>query len=92
MNKADAVATRLDPQSRTVLRRFAFLLIFFMAWSAIIGLRNPLPVFVVMTLTAAVVETGMAAYRREKIAASSLGRWDLAAALVGMHCLARTFA
>jgi hypothetical protein len=92
MNNAGAMVTRLDPQSRAVLRRFGFLLFFFVFWSAFVGWRDPLPVFLVMTFFAALVEIGMAVYRREKIAASSLGSWDLAAAFIGLHCLARAFA
>ena len=82
----------LDTQTRTVLRRFTFLLCFFVFWAMLMGMRNPLPVFLVMTFTAAIVEIGVAVYRREKIASSSLGSWDLAAAFVGLHCLARAFA
>jgi hypothetical protein len=92
MNKARAIAAELDPQSRSILRRFAFLMCFFLFWAAFIGIRDPLPVFLVMTFAAAVVEIGMAIYRRETIVSSSLGRWDLAAALVGLHSLARAFA
>jgi len=92
MIRARALVAGLDPQSRTVLRRFAFLMCFFVAWSAFIGMRDPAPVFLVMTLTAALVEIAMAVFRRERIAASSLGSWDLAGAFIGLHCLARAVA
>ena len=50
------------------------------------------PVFAVMTFIAAIVEMSVALYRHEKIAASSLGRWDLAAAFIGLDCVVRAFA
>lgn len=45
-----------------------------------------------MTLLAALVEMCIALYGHEKITASSLGRWDLAAAFIGLNCLARAVA
>ena len=92
MNRARSLAAGFDVHTRTALRRFAFLVCFFVFWAALLGRRDPLPVFLVMTFIAALVEIGVAIYRREKIAASSLGSWDVAAAFVGLHCLARAFA
>jgi hypothetical protein len=86
------MTARLDAQSWAVLRRFAFLSGFYLFWSALIGARNWAPVFAVMTFIAAIVEMSVALYRHEKIAASSLGRWDLAAAFIGLDCVVRAFA
>jgi hypothetical protein len=46
-----------------------------------------LVLFSFMTLAAACVDGAIAAFRREKLAADQLGRWDLAAVLLGLHCL-----
>lgn len=92
MNRARALVAGLDPQSRVVLRRFAFLVAFFTFWSAAFGVKDLLSVFAVMTFVAAMAEIAMALFRREKISATSLGNWDLAAALFGLHCLARGLA
>lgn len=86
------MAARFDAQSSAVLRRFAVMSSFYLFWSALIGARNWAPVFAVMTFIAAIVEMGIALYRHEKIAASSLGRWDLAAAFIGLDCVVRVFA
>ena len=91
MNRAHAMAARLDAQSWAVLRRFGILSIFYLFWATLIGARNWAPVFAAMTFAAAVVEMGIALYRREKITASSLGRWDLAAAFIGLVCAVRVF-
>jgi len=40
-----------------------------------------------MTLAAACVAGAIAAFRREKPAEDRLGRWDLAVASFGLHCL-----
>jgi len=92
MNSVRSLTAGFDAQTRRVLRRFAFLVCFFAFWAALIGRRDPLPVFLVMTFVATLVEIAMAVYQREKISASSLGSWDVAAAFVGLHCLARAFA
>ena len=88
MRPAAALAARIDPESRLILRRFAFMVLIFTLWSAAIGFRRPLVVFAFMTFVAAWVELGVAAYCREKVRPDRLGRWDLAAALLGLHCLA----
>jgi hypothetical protein len=92
MTRVRTIAAKLDARSRTVLRRFVFLLSYFLFLTAIFGARYPLPMFLVMTSVAATVEIGMALLRREKMAESSLGSWDLAAAFIGLHCLARGLA
>lgn len=96
MRPAASFATRIDPQSRQILRRFGWLILIFAFWSATFGLRRPLVVFAFMTFAAACVEGGIAAFRRERVAADRLGRWDLSVALPrgrtgvnAMHCLYR---
>ena len=90
MIRAHTIVAKLDARSRAVLRRFVFLLSYFLFLTAIFGARHPLPMFLAMTSVAATVEIAMALIRREKISVSSLGSWDLAAAFIGLHCLARS--
>jgi hypothetical protein len=87
MRLASALATSIDPQSRQVLRRLGWLVLIFALWSGAFGFRQPLVLFSLMTLAAASVEGAIAAFCREKLDADRLGRWDLAAALLGLHCL-----
>jgi hypothetical protein len=61
-------------------------------WSAAIGARYWATVFVAVASFGAVVEMGIALYNREKITRSSLSRWDMAAAFIGLSCLARAVA
>lgn len=92
MNPIAARVTRFDRQSRLVIRRFGILVAIFSLWSMAIGTKQPLVVFAFMTFVAGWVELGLAAWRGEKIGAASLGNWDLAAALFGLHCLASALA
>ena len=82
-----ARVTGFDRQSQLVLRRLGILVAIFAVWSIAIGFRRPLVIFAFMTFVAGWVELGLAAWRHEKIAPTSLGGWDLAAALFGLHCL-----
>jgi hypothetical protein len=88
MRLARALDTGIDPQSRQVLRRLGWLILIFALCSGASGLSRPLVLFSLMTLAAGCVEGAVAAFRREKLAADRLGRWDLAGALLGLHCLA----
>jgi hypothetical protein len=45
-----------------------------------------------MSSIGAVIEMSIALYNREKITRSSLSRWDMAAAFIGLSCLARAVA
>ncbi len=87
MRLARTLATSIDPQSRQVLRRLGWLVLIFALWSVAFGFRRPLVLFSFMTLAAASVEGAIAAFRHERLAADRLGQWDLAAALLGLHCL-----
>jgi hypothetical protein len=87
MRPARALATNIDPQSRQVLQRLGWLFAIFALWSGAFGLHRPLVLFSIMTFAGACVEGAIAVFCREKLAADRLSRWDLAAALLGLHCL-----
>jgi hypothetical protein len=92
MNRAYALVAGLDVQSRSVVRRFAVLFGLYAFWSAVIGGRHWSGLFVAMSSIGAVIEMSIALYNREKITRSSLSRWDMAAAFIGLSCLARAVA
>ena len=87
MQPARARTPNIDPQSHQILRRLGWMVLIFALWSMAFGSRRPLVRFSFITLVAACVEGGIAAFCREKLAPDRLGQWDLAAALLGLDCL-----
>lgn len=82
----------LDPLSRQTCRRLLITFALLMVWARALSPQAVWFAVATMSGTCAVIAAGIALLRREPVMGPTLNRWDEAAALLGMHFLARVLA
>ena len=82
----------LDPLSLQTCRRLLVTLVLLMLWARALSPQAVWFALATLSGTCAVIAAGIGLLRRERVMGPTLNRWDEAAALLGVHFLARALA